>query len=123
MCRILKCFVLIVGLVSLAGCAALGYFDNSEFIKALNAKPKQCQAAYQMLAKSFTGSTDAITHRGIWELNCGDRARGQEYLSRAAMAGDSYAKTVLVNRGLPLPEPEIYPSTGGRPAIDVYINK
>lgn len=123
MYRNFKRFLLMGGLVSLAGCATLGYFDNSEFIEAINAKPKQCQTAYRMLAKTFTGSTDAITHRGIWELNCGDRERGQEFLSRAAMAGDGYAKTILVNRGLPLPEPEIYRSTGGRPAIDVYINK
>lgn len=109
--------------LSLTGCASLGYFDNGEFIAALNARPKQCQAAYEMLAKPFVGRTDELTHRGIWELNCGDPGKGQRYLSDAALEGDNYAKSILVRRGLPLPDPVLPPAVGARPSIDVYIHK
>lgn len=114
---------LAITVLILSGCASLGYFDNSEFIAALSANPKQCRAAYQMLAKPFTGRTDEMTHHGIWELNCGDREKGRDYLSRAAMEGDGYAKRTLVHYGLPLPDPEIQIRGGGVPAIDVYIHK
>lgn len=115
---------LAVAVLAGSGCASLGYFDNGEFVDALAANPKQCRAAYAMLAKPFGGGRlDEMTHRGIWELSCGDRAKGQEYLSQSASAGDGYAKRMLIRYGLPLPEPMLPAVGSGTTSIDVYIHK
>ncbi len=75
-----------------------------------------------MLTKIFDVRTGEMTHRGIWELHCGSRQKGQDYLSRAAKAGDGYAKKIMVLNGLQLPDPEIS-TYGGGAVIDVYIHK
>lgn len=123
MTRLKATIAISVSLLAGSGCASLGYFDNSDFIDAINANPKQCRAAYAMLAKPFFGRTDELTHRGIWELNCGDPSKGHGYLTSAALEGDRYAKSTLIRHGLPLPDPMLPAVSGGRPSIDVYIQK
>lgn len=104
----------------LVGCSSLGYFDNSDFIDAINAKPRQCKEAYKMLANTFASRLDEVTHRGLWELKCGDRYKGEALLTQAATAGDQYAKRILVNNGIALPDPEIlYPE--GTPTININV--
>jgi hypothetical protein len=112
---------LILSCTFFSGCTALGYFDSSQFIDAVNAG--QCQKAQILLAAPMFESLEELEFRGIYEVRCGNRAKGQEYLTKAADSGSSYAKRALLRHGMPLPDPRTPISGGATPSIDVYIRR
>lgn len=105
----------------LVGCAALGLFDSSQFIDAVN--KGECEKAQLQLTGIMPSALAELEYRGVYEVHCGDKAAGQYYLSEAARRGSSYARRSLVRYGMPLPGPSTATFGGSSNTIDIYIHR
>jgi hypothetical protein len=121
----LRIITIATAISALSGCASMGFFDDHAFVNALNAK--QCNEARQLLGYPvYWGKSRGaeFTFRGMYEIDCGDRKKGQELVTTGAEYGDSYARKVLIHYGMPLPDPRIPISGGGGgETLDIYIHK
>ena len=69
--------------------------------------PVRCAADW-FLKAGDDGYLPAITHLGLMNFDHGFKDQGQSFLNIAARWGDALARSSLIDRGLPVPEPDLY---------------